>query len=46
MIILTLVSLALAVSGMIVMMRGGVPDSISGMVYNLSERMRWAWSGV
>jgi len=44
MIILTLVSLALAVSGMIVMMRGGVPESVSGLVYNLSERMQWWWS--
>lgn len=45
MMILTLVSLALAVGGIIVMMRGGVPDSISGLVYNLPERKRWVWSG-
>ena len=26
------------------MSRGGVPESISGLVYNLSERMQWWWS--
>lgn len=44
MIALTLVSLILAVGGLLLMSRGGVPDSISGMVYNLPERKRWVWS--
>ena len=42
---LVLTSLFLAVGGMVLMSRGGVPESVSGLVYNLSERMRWAWSG-
>ena len=42
---LTLISLALAVGGMIVMLKGGVPDSVSGLVYNLPSRRRWLWSG-
>ena len=45
MMILTLVSLCIAVGGMVLMSRGGVPESVSGLVYNLSERMRWLWSG-
>ena len=43
--ILTLVSICLVVGGLLLMFRGGVPESVSGLVYNLSERMRWAWSG-
>ena len=43
--ILTLVSICLVVGGLLLMSRGGVPESVSGLVYNLSERMRWAWSG-
>ena len=42
---LTIVSLCIAVGGIVLMLRGGVPESVSGLVYNLSERMRWAWSG-
>lgn len=45
MMILTLVSICLVVGGFLLMSRGGVPESVSGLVYNLSERMRWAWSG-
>lgn len=45
MMILTLVSVFLVVGGLLLMSRGGVPESVSGLVYNLSERMRWAWSG-
>jgi hypothetical protein len=45
MIALTIVSLCIAVGGIVLMSRGGVPESVSGLVYNLSERMRWAWSG-
>lgn len=45
MMILTIVSLCIAVGGIVLMSRGGVPESVSGLVYNLSERMRWAWSG-
>ena len=45
MMILTLISLFLAVGGMVLMTRGGVPDSISGLVYNLPSRRRWLWSG-
>jgi len=45
MMILTIVSLCIAVGGIVLMLRGGVPESVSGLVYNLSERMRWAWSG-
>ena len=45
MMILALISIFLAVGGMVLMSRGGVPDSISGMVYNLPLRRRWAWSG-
>ena len=45
MMILTLVSICLVVGGLLLMFRGGVPESVSGLVYNLSERMRWAWSG-
>lgn len=44
MIALTLVSLILAVGGLLLMSRGGVPDSISGMVYSLPVRRRWLWS--
>lgn len=45
MMILTLISICLVVGGLLLMSRGGVPESVSGLVYNLSERMRWAWSG-
>lgn len=37
--------MCLAIGGVLLMSRGGVPESVSGLVYNLSERMRWAWSG-
>ena len=43
--ILTLISMCLAIGGVLLMSMGGVPESVSGLVYNLSERMRWAWSG-
>ena len=43
--ILTLVSLFLAVGGIVLMSRGGVPESVSGLVYNLPVRRRWLWSG-
>ena len=42
--VLTLISLLLAVVGMVVMLRGGVPDSVSGLVYNLSDTKQWWWS--
>lgn len=42
---LVLTSLCVLVGGLLLMSRGGVPESVSGLVYNLSERMRWAWSG-
>ncbi len=42
--VLTLISLLLAVVGMIIMLRGGVPDSVSGLVYNLSDTKQWWWS--
>ena len=42
---MTIISICLAVGGVLLMSRGGVPESVSGLVYNLSERMRWAWSG-
>ena len=45
MMILTIVSLCIAVGGIVLMLRGGVPESVSGLVYNLSEKMRWSWSG-
>ena len=38
-------SICLVVGWLLLMSRGGVPESVSGLVYNLSERMRWAWSG-
>jgi len=41
---LALVSLLLAIIGMAVMLRGGVPDSVSGLVYNLSDTKQWWWS--
>lgn len=41
---LTLISLALAVVGMIIMLKGGVPYSVSGLVYNLSDSKQWWWS--
>jgi len=44
MMVLTFVSLALAVGGIAVMLRGGVPDSVSGLVYNLSDAKQWWWS--
>ena len=40
-----LVSMFLAIAGIAFLSRKGVPESVSGLVYNLSERMRWAWSG-
>jgi hypothetical protein len=42
---LVLTSLCVLVGGLVLMSRNGVPESVSGLVYNLSERMRWAWSG-
>ena len=42
---LVLTSLCVLVGGLLLMSRGGVPESVSGLVYNLPERMRWAWSG-
>lgn len=42
---IVLTSLCIAVGGIVLMSRGGVPESVSGLVYNLSEKMRWAWSG-
>lgn len=42
---ITIISICLAVGGVVAVMKGGVPESMSGLVYNLSERMRWAWSG-
>lgn len=45
MMVLTIISLCIAVGGMVLMSRGGVPDSVSGMVYNLPVRRRWLWSG-
>lgn len=44
MMILTIVSLCIAVGGIVLMSRGGIPESISGLAYNLSESMRWWWS--
>lgn len=44
MIALKIISLILAVGGMVLMSRGGVPDSVSGMVYSLPVRRRWLWS--
>ena len=41
---LVLTSLCVLVGGLVLMSRGGVPESVSGLVYNLSERMRWLWS--
>ena len=42
---LVLTSLCVLVGGLLLMSRGGVPESVSGLVYNLSEKMRWSWSG-
>ena len=42
---MTIISICLVVGGLLLMSRGGVPESVSGLVYNLSKRMRWAWSG-
>lgn len=42
---LVLIFLCIAVSGVVLMSKGGVPESVSGLVYNLSERKRWIWSG-
>jgi hypothetical protein len=35
MMVLTLISLALAVVGMIIMLKGGVPELVNGLVYRL-----------
>ena len=42
--ILVLISLALAVVGVVLMSRGGLPDSVSGMVFTLPVHKRWLWS--
>ena len=44
MIAITLISAALAVVGMAVMLKGNIPDSVSGLVYNLSATKQWWWS--
>ena len=41
---LALVSLLLAIIGMAVMLKGNIPDSVSGLVYNLSATKQWWWS--
>lgn len=42
--ILVLISLALAVVGVVLMSRGGIPESVSGMVFGLPVHKRWVWS--
>lgn len=41
---LTIVSLFLAAVGVVLMSRGGLPESVSGMVFALPVRRRWVWS--
>jgi len=42
--ILVLISLALAVVGVVLMSRRELPESISGMVFGLPVHKRWLWS--
>jgi len=42
--ILVLISLALVVVGVVLMSRGGLPESVSGMVFGLPAHKRWVWS--
>lgn len=42
--ILTLVSIGLAIAGLVGLARKGVPESISGAVWAKAEKLRWIWS--
>lgn len=42
--ILTLVSIGLAIAGVVGLARKGVPESISGAVWAKAEKLRWIWS--
>ncbi len=42
--ILVLISFSLAVVGVVLMSRGGLPESVSGMVFAMPVHKRWLWS--